>query len=35
MEVLKQLKVTDQITAKVYEGDFKTLYGVQVAAPTK
>ena len=35
VDVLKQVKVGDQITAKVYEGDFKTLYGVQVAAPPK
>lgn len=34
-DVLKQLKVGDQITAKVYEGDFKKLYAVQVAAPAK
>ena len=32
-EVLSKLKVGDQISAKVYEGDFKTLYGVQPAAP--
>jgi Cu/Ag efflux protein CusF len=30
-EVLKTLKVGDQITAKVYEGDFKVLYDVKVA----
>jgi len=27
------VKPGDQITAKVYEGDFKTLYGLQVVAP--
>src|SRR6266850_414288 len=32
-EVLKTVKAGDQITAKVYEGDFKTLYAVQVVAP--
>jgi Cu/Ag efflux protein CusF len=34
-EVLKTLKAGDQITAKVYENDFKTLYAVQVVAPAK
>lgn len=34
-EILKTLKVGDQITAKVYENDFKTLYGVQVVPPAK
>jgi Cu/Ag efflux protein CusF len=29
-DVFDKVKVGDQITAKVYEGDFKTLYDVQV-----
>jgi len=29
-DVLKTLKSGDQITAKVYEGDYKTLYDVKV-----
>ena len=29
-DVLKSIKAGDQITAKVYEGDFKTLYEVKV-----
>jgi len=31
--VLATLKKGDEITAKVYEGDFKTLYDVQVVPP--
>src|SRR5215467_11194290 len=30
-DVLKKLKVGDEITAKVYDGDFRTLYDIQVA----
>jgi Cu/Ag efflux protein CusF len=33
-EVLKKVKVGDQITAKVYDGDFRTLHEVQVV-PSK
>jgi uncharacterized protein YcnI len=33
-DVLGKLKVGDQITAKVYEGDVKTLYGVAVVVDT-
>ena len=33
-DVLKRVKAGDQITAKVYEGDFKTLYEVQVVPPS-
>jgi Cu/Ag efflux protein CusF len=29
-DVLKKVKVGDQITAKVYDGDFRTLHDVQV-----
>ena len=29
-DVLDKVKAGDQITAKVYDGDFKTLYDVQV-----
>jgi Cu/Ag efflux protein CusF len=31
-DVLKKVKVGDQITAKVYDGDFRTLHDVQVVA---
>jgi Cu/Ag efflux protein CusF len=37
-DVLKNLKVGDEITAKVYDGDFRTLHDVQVVpakAPEK
>jgi Cu/Ag efflux protein CusF len=34
-DVLKKLKVGDQITAKVYEGDFMVLHDVQVVPETK
>ena len=32
-DVINKVKVGDEITAKVYEGDFKTLYDVQVVPP--
>ena len=32
-EVLGRVKAGDQITAKVYDGDFKTLHDVQVIPP--
>jgi Cu/Ag efflux protein CusF len=32
-DVLKSIKAGDQIIAKVYEGDFKTLYEVKVVPP--
>jgi Cu/Ag efflux protein CusF len=32
-EVLATLKVGDEITAKVYEGNFSTLYDVKLAPP--
>jgi Cu/Ag efflux protein CusF len=34
-DVLKKLKAGDQITAKVYEGDFMVLHDVQVLPETK
>jgi len=34
-DVLKTLKAGDQIAAKVYEGDFMTLYDVKVEPPPK
>ena len=33
-DVLKKLKVGDQITAKVYEGDFTVLHDVQIVPAT-
>ncbi len=32
-DVLKRVKIGDQITAKVYDGDYRTLYNVQVVPP--
>jgi Cu/Ag efflux protein CusF len=32
-DVLKKVKVGDQITAKVFDGDFRTLHDVQVVPP--
>jgi Cu/Ag efflux protein CusF len=32
-EVINHVKVGDQITAKVYDGDFKTLHDVKVVPP--
>jgi Cu/Ag efflux protein CusF len=34
-EVLKTVKPGDQVTAKVYEQDFKTLYDLKVEPPKK
>ena len=31
--VLTELMPGDRVTAKVYEGDFKTLYDLQLASP--
>jgi Cu/Ag efflux protein CusF len=33
VDVVNHVKVGDQITAKVYDGDFKTLYDVKVVPP--
>jgi len=33
-EALKTVKPGDQVMAKVYEGDFKTLYDLKVAPPS-
>src|ERR1700733_5278226 len=32
-DVIDHVKVGDQITAKVYDGDFKTLHDVQIVPP--
>lgn len=32
-DVIEKVKAGDQITAKVYDGDFKTLHDVQVVPP--
>jgi Cu/Ag efflux protein CusF len=32
-ETIKKVKVGDQITAKVYDGDFKVLHDVEVVPP--
>ena len=34
-EVLKNVKPGDQVTAKVFEGDFKVLYDLKVVPPKK
>ena len=33
-DIITKVKAGDQITAKVYEGDYKTLHDVQVVPPT-
>lgn len=35
VEVLSKVKAGDQITAKVYDGDYKVLHEVQVTPPAK
>ena len=32
-DVIKRIKVGDEITAKVYDGDFRTLHDVQIVPP--
>jgi Cu/Ag efflux protein CusF len=32
-DVLKRVKVGDEITAKVYDGDYRTLYDIQITPP--
>ena len=32
-DVLKRVKVGDEITAKVYDGDYRTLHDVQIVPP--
>ena len=34
-DIFKTVKVGDQITAKVHDGDMKTLYDVKIAPPAK
>ena len=34
-DILKKVKVGDEITAKVYDGDFRTLHDVQIVAASK
>src|SRR5262245_46207140 len=34
-DVLKKVKVGDEITAKVYDGDFRTLHDVQIVPASK
>lgn len=34
-DVINRVKVGDQITAKVHDGDMKTLYGVKIVPPAK
>jgi Cu/Ag efflux protein CusF len=34
-DIFKTVKVGDQITAKVHDGDMKTLYGVKIVPPAK
>ena len=32
-DVLKRVKARDHVTARVHDGDFKTLYDVQIVPP--